>query len=64
MWFLDGKDESDKTVSNPNIGYGRYHLEFAGGLSCPLYKIGISANPSVISIYLMGLADKHILIEK
>ena len=22
LWFLDGKDESGRTVSNPNIGYG------------------------------------------
>jgi hypothetical protein len=22
LWFLDGKDEKGKTVSNPNIGYG------------------------------------------
>jgi hypothetical protein len=22
LWFLDGKDEKGKIVSNPNIGYG------------------------------------------
>ncbi|MGD0893824.1 MAG: DUF1801 domain-containing protein, partial [Terracidiphilus sp.] len=22
LWFLDGKDEKGKVVSNPNIGYG------------------------------------------
>ena len=22
LWFLDGKDDKGKTVSNPNIGYG------------------------------------------
>jgi hypothetical protein len=22
LWFLDGKDSENKTVSNPNIGYG------------------------------------------
>jgi hypothetical protein len=22
LWFLDGKDENEKTVSNPSIGYG------------------------------------------
>nr|HMT29179.1 DUF1801 domain-containing protein [Bacteroidia bacterium] len=22
LWFLDGKDNKGKTVSNPNIGYG------------------------------------------
>ena len=23
LWFLDGKDNENKTVSNPNIGYGQ-----------------------------------------
>ena len=24
LWFLDGKDDKGKTVSNPNIGYGSH----------------------------------------
>ena len=27
LWFLDGKDEKGKIVSNPNIGYGTQTME-------------------------------------
>ncbi|HKO80354.1 MAG TPA: hypothetical protein VJU78_08170 [Chitinophagaceae bacterium] len=26
LWFLDGKDDKGKIVSNPNIGYGSYSI--------------------------------------
>jgi len=29
LWFLDGKDNDGKTVSNPNIGYGLYTIKYA-----------------------------------
>ncbi len=31
LWFLDGKDEKGKIVSNPNIGYGLQIMKLAGG---------------------------------
>ena len=31
LWFLDGKDEKGKTVSNPNIGYGSQTTKYADG---------------------------------
>lgn len=31
LWFLDGKDEEGKIVSNPNIGYGFYTIKYADG---------------------------------
>lgn len=31
LWFLDGKNEEGKTVSNPNIGYGFLKLKYADG---------------------------------
>jgi hypothetical protein len=31
LWFLDGKDESGRTVSNPNIGYGQRTITYADG---------------------------------
>ena len=31
LWFLDGKDEKGKTVSNPNIGYGSQIIKYANG---------------------------------
>ena len=27
LWFLDGKDDKGKTVSNPNIGYGFHTIK-------------------------------------
>lgn len=64
LWFLDGKDESGKVVSNPNIGYGVQELKYADGSIKSFYKVGISANTTGISIYIMGLSDKNILKEK
>ena len=31
LWFMDGKDIDNKTVSNPNIGYGFQILKYADG---------------------------------
>lgn len=61
LWFLDGKDERGKTVSNPNIGYGRLTKSYADGKSREFYQIGLSANTSGISVYVMGLDDKTYL---
>ncbi len=27
LWFLDGKNSENKTVSNPNIGYGFHSIK-------------------------------------
>ena len=64
LWFLDGKDERGKTVSNPNIGYGLQTLKYAGGKTKEFYQIGVSANATGIPIYIMGLEDKKYLAEK
>jgi Domain of unknown function (DU1801) len=61
LWFLDGKDDTGKVVSNPSIGYGLQTMHYANGDSREFYQIGISANTSGISVYLMGLADKTYL---
>ena len=61
LWFLDGKDQKGKTVSNPNIGYGNYHIKYADGSEKEFYKIGLSANTTGISVYLMGIKDKTYL---
>ncbi len=55
------KDENGKTVSNPNIGYGHLIMPLAGGKSREFYQVGISANQTGISVYIMGLADKTLL---
>lgn len=61
LWFFDGKDENGKTVSNPNIGYGSYEIKYADGKSRAFYRVGISANTTGISVYIMGIKDKHYL---
>lgn len=61
LWFLDGKDSSGKVVSNPNIGYGLYTITYADGTSREFYQIGLSANTSGISVYVLGLEDKTYL---
>lgn len=61
LWFLDGKNEQGKTVSNPNIGYGLQTMEYAGGKTKEFYQIGLSANTTGISVYILGLKDKKYL---
>ncbi|MFT3677765.1 MAG: DUF1801 domain-containing protein [Chitinophagaceae bacterium] len=58
LWFLDGKDEKGKIVTNPNIGYGHQTIKYADGRTKDFYQIGISANTTGISVYIMGLEDK------
>ena len=61
IWFADGKNSENKTVSNPNIGYGLYTIKYADGKTREFYQIGISANTTGISVYIMGLSDKAYL---
>jgi len=63
LWFLDGKDEKGKTVSNPNIGYGSQTMKHANGKTREFYQIGISANTTGISVYIMGVNDKKYLAQ-
>lgn len=61
LWFLDGRDAEGKVVSNPNIGYGQYTIRYADGSTKEFYRIGLSANTSGISVYVLGLDDKTFL---
>ena len=63
LWFLDGKNSENKTVSNPNIGYGFYTIKYADGTSREFYQIGLSANTTGISVYIMGIKDKTYLVK-
>jgi len=63
VWFLDGKDDKGKVVTNPQIGYGLQTIKYAGGKTKEFYQIGISANTTGISIYIMGIGDKNYLPE-
>jgi hypothetical protein len=61
LWFLDGKNSEGKVVANPNIGYGLQTIKYAGGKSREFYQIGLSANTTGISVYILGIEDKKYL---
>lgn len=61
LWFLDGKNSENKVVSNPNIGYGFQTMKYTDGKTREFYQIGISANTSGISVYILGIDDKTYL---
>lgn len=63
LWFLDGKNSENKIVSNPNIGYGLYTIKYADGKTREFYQIGMSANKTGISIYILGIEDKTYLAQ-
>lgn len=63
LWFLDGKNSENKTVSNPNIGYGVHTIKYADGKTREFYQIGISANKTGISVYILGIKDKKYLAQ-
>ncbi len=63
LWFLDGKNNENKVVSNPNIGYGLHTIKYANGKTKEFYRIGLSANTSGISVYILGIEDKTYLAQ-
>jgi hypothetical protein len=63
LWFLDGKNSENKIVSNPNIGYGFYTMRYTNGTTREFYQIGMSANTTGISIYILGIEDKTYLAQ-
>ena len=64
LWFLDGKNSENKIVSNPNIGYGFQTIQYANGKTREFYQIGISANTTGISVYILGIKDMKYLVRK
>lgn len=63
LWYLDGRNDEGKVVTNPNIGYGSHDMKYASGETREFYKLGFSANTSGISVYVMGVEDKAHLAE-
>ena len=63
LWFLDGKDSANRTVSNPNIGYGLQTIKYTDGTNREFYQIGLSANKTGISVYILGIKDKKYLAQ-
>ncbi len=58
LWFLDGKNDEGKVVSNPNIGYGSRDHKYADGTTSEFYQIGLSGNKTGI---ILGIEDKQYL---
>ena len=63
LWFLDGKNEAGKVVSNPNIGYGLQTIKYVDGKSREFYQVGLSTNTTGISVYILGIEDKKYLAQ-
>lgn len=64
LWFIDGKDESGKVVSNPSIGYGSFSKQYTNGATKEMFQAGISANSAGLSVYIMGMDDRKYLQKK
>ena len=63
LWFDNGKNSEGKVVSNPTIGYGLYTIKYADGKTKAFFQIGLSANTTGISVYILGLTDKTFLAQ-
>lgn len=63
LWFDDGKNNENKTVTNPTVGYGLFTIKYADGKTRDFFQIGISANKTGISVYILGLKDKTYLAQ-
>jgi hypothetical protein len=61
LWFFDGIDRKNHTVSNPTIGYGFRTIKYANGKNREFFQIGVSGNQTGISVYILGLKDKKYL---
>lgn len=61
LWFDNGKNSENKTVNNPTIGYGFYTIKYADGKTRDFFQIGLSANTTGISVYILGIKDKTYL---
>lgn len=63
LWFSDGKDSEGKIVANPTIGYGFRVIKYANGKTAESFQVGLSANKTGISVYILGIEDKTYLVQ-
>jgi hypothetical protein len=61
LWFDNGKNSENKTINNPTIGYGFHTIKYADGKTRDFFQIGLSANKTGISVYILGIKDKTYL---
>ncbi|GAA2153463.1 hypothetical protein FHX52_1728 [Humibacillus xanthopallidus] len=58
---FSSKPKTSASPANPNIGYGVYTITYADRSAREFYRIGLSANTTGISVYVLGLEDKTYL---
>lgn len=63
LWFDNGINTEGKTVANPTIGYGFHIIKYADGKTKDFFQIGLSANKTGISVYILGIKDKTYLAQ-
>ncbi|MBL7684144.1 MAG: DUF1801 domain-containing protein [Flavipsychrobacter sp.] len=63
LWFDNGVNEEGKVVTNPTIGYGFQVLKYKDGKTKDFFQIGMCANTTGISVYILGIADKKYLAD-
>lgn len=63
LWFFDGKNNGNKAVANPTIGYGVHTIKYANGKTNEWFKVGMSANTTGLSVYILGIEDKKYLAQ-
>lgn len=61
QWFDNGLNSEGKVVTNPTIGYGSLIINYANGTSKETFQVGLSANATGITVYIMGISDKLLL---
>jgi hypothetical protein len=55
------KTKKEESFSNPSIGYGSMSRRYANGALREFYQVGVSANTSGISVYIIGLNNMRYL---
>ena len=45
------------------VGYGFHTIKYANGTTREFYQIGVSANTTGISVYILGIKDKKYLAQ-
>ncbi|MCB0697778.1 MAG: DUF1801 domain-containing protein, partial [Chitinophagaceae bacterium] len=61
LWFDTGKNDKNETVTNPTVGYGEQTIKYADGKTKEFFQIGMCANATGISVYILGIEDKALL---
>src|SRR5438876_12459033 len=59
LWFFDGNDSKNHTVSNPTLGYGFHTIKYANGERREFFQSGASEHETGISVYDLGHTHKQ-----